>query len=193
MMRTLNGQCAYQYYTLWMTQQHRSVVPVETFMASKYFVTFIEFAKFVKLTDMPKPETYIKLMINKKYIPSMWAGVDAYESYLHYLDRALSPLQQAASSINTLLDIADDHNIDISKIFSVLTPSKIVHLLHVRKLSPWLLVFSRKYLNVYNTIALPHEKIQLENLIRPSYLASNFDKHKGDIDNIRSLISEMGI
>lgn len=187
------GQVAYNHYTTWMRAMKRMPPTATAFMASRFFRTFVEFSKWAKQVNLPKPESFIKLMVNTNHTPTMWRMSEAYDLYLLHLDRAVAPLEQAAMSIETLLTAADAHDVDVSEVFSALKASDIVQMLVTRRLSPWLLVFSRKYLDMYNTRTSIEERIQLDNLVRPSYLKSKIEDHTDDVAGIRKLIKELGI
>lgn len=187
------GQAAYQHYSMWMRAQKRLPPPIGSFLVSKYFRTFVNFAQFAKNVNLPKPQLFIELMVVKTFSPTMWCSDDVYAIYLDHLDRKTSPLDQAKLSIETLFTFADKHEISLDKVFSVVKPQEIIHMLRTRQLSPWLLILSPSFQAMFNTIATPEQRIIIENLIRPTHMMQKMQDQLESVDLIKKLITEMGI
>lgn len=192
-LKSPTGQTALHYYQLWMRNMKRMPPPAATFLASKYFRTFIEFVKFTKTVDLPMPEKFIWLMVQKSYTPTMWRNDDVYSMYIEFLDRKTSPVDQAKLSIKTLMDYTEKKGIDISEAFNAMTPPEVIHLLRVRRLSPWLLLFSKSFKNLFQNRTTPEQKIIIENLVRPEYWAEKKDDHPDSVAIIKTFVAEMGI
>lgn len=187
------GQAAWHYYQLWMRNMKRLPPPGPSFMSSKYFRTFINFTKFVKRVELPRPEKFIWLMVLKGYPPTIWMNDEVYSIYIEFLDNKTSPMEQATLSINTLMKYSETNNIALHEVFHELTIQEIIHMIHVRKLSPWLLLFSRSFKEALVSRASPEQQIVLENLIRPDYWPEKFSLYPSDVANIKRLVAEMGI
>lgn len=192
-LKTPIGQAAWHYYQLWMRQLKRMPPPAASFLASKYFRTFINFTKFTKQVDLPKPDKFIWLMVHKQFQPTMWCTDDAYTLYLEFLDRKTSPLDQAKLSIETLLTLSERLDIDVSDVFSHLKPHDIIHALRTRRLSPWLLLFSKKFKKLFNEDASTEQKIIIESIIRPEYWGDKMADHADAVTTIKMLIGELDI
>ena len=187
------GQAAFHYYQNWMRYLKRMPPPAASFLTSKYFRTFINFTKFVRDVDLPRPDRFVQYMVEKGFTPTMWMSDDVYTLYLEFLDRRTSPMDQAKLSIDTLLNMADRHDVDVSDVFTKLEPHELMHLLRVRKLSPWLLLLSKKFKSYFVTETNDEQKIIIESLVRPSYWADKFGNHPDDIANIKKCISALDI
>jgi hypothetical protein len=192
-LKSPSGQTAWHYYQLWMRAQNRMPPPAATFLTSKYFRTFIEFVKFSKSVDLPVPERFIKVMVMKGFSPTMWRNDEVYSIYIEWLDRKMSPLDQAKLSITTLMSYSEKHEIPIDEVFDRMPVQDAIHLIRVRKLSPWLLMFSRTFRVLFTIRTTPEQKIIMENLIRPSYWADKRDDHADAVAIIKTLVAEMGI
>ena len=160
--KTPIGQAAWSFYQHWLTIQRRMVPASESFLSSKYYNSFVKFARFVHQVQLPDTDLFIKLMKDKDISPVMWCMDDIYASYLEHLDRTVPPLKQSEISVNTLLEYADNHQIDVSKVFEIMTGSEIIDLLAKRKLSPWLLLFSAKFGALYSHKASAEQKIKMD-------------------------------
>ena len=192
-LKSPTGQAALHYYQLWMRNMKRMPPPPGTFLTSKYFRTFIEFVKFSKAVDLPMPEKFIWLMVQKSYSPTMWRNDEVYSMYIEFLDRKVPPMEQARLSIKTLIDYAEKKDVDLSEAFNVMTAQEVIHLLRVRRLSPWLLLFSKTFKNLFQNRTTPEQKIIIQNLVRPEYWAEKKDDHPDSVAVIKTYVAEMGI
>lgn len=187
------GQTAWHYYQLWMRNLKRSPPNGPAFMTSKYFRTFVNFVKFIKSVDLPYPEKFIWYMVEKKYTPTMWMSDDVYAEYIEFMDRKVSPIDQAKLTIETLLNVADRHEVDVSDVFSVIDPNDMIHWLRVRKMSPWLLLLSKKFRAFFVNDTSTEQQMLIESLVRPSYWANQFEKQPEAIAQIKRLIAALEI
>lgn len=192
-LQTPVGQAAWNYYQLWMRGMKRMPPSAATFLTSKYFRTFINFTTFVKSVDLPKPDKFIWLMQQKGFSPTMWCTDDAYSMYLEFLDRKTTPLEQAKLSVETLLNQADKREIDVSDVFSHLKPHDIIQYLRSRRLSPWLLLFSKKFKKMFAEDTSTEQRIILENLIRPEYWGNKMADNTEAVAAIKMLVEELDV
>ena len=192
LLKSPTGQAAWNYYSIWMRAQHRIPANAAVFMASKSFTTFIKFVEFAKKVSLPKPDRFIAYMIKKKFTPNMWTTDPVYAMYLEYIDRTLTPIQQATTSIETIFKVSDNFNVDPSDVFTVIKGHDLIHMLQTRRLSPWLLLNSKKFKTLYK--ALPTEqRMIVDGLIRIDYWATKLQEHASEVAQIRLLTAELGI
>ena len=192
-LRTPAGQTALNYYQLWMRTMKRNAPTAAAFVTSRYYRTFNNFVAFSKSVDLPKPEKFIWLMVQKDYPPTIWATDDAYVMYLEFLDRKTSPMDQASMSIESLIKVADRCNVRIDEVFTVINAQDIIHMLRTRRLSAWLLLFSKKFQHMFVNETTTEQRLIIENLVRPEYWEDKIIEHAADVDTIKMLVSEMGI
>lgn len=191
-LKTPIGQSAWHYYQTWMREQKRMPPSADAFMESKLFRTFMNFSEFCRKVNLPLPSKFIWLMNIKKYPPTMWMHDEVYSQYLTFIDTKMPPVEQAKFSINTILDFADSHDIDPCDIFNVINPNELIHFVRMRKLSPWLLLCSKKFALLFSKLNSEQQAI-LETLIQPDIWAEKKEAHKKDIDLIKAYVVELGI
>lgn len=192
-IQTPDGQAGWHYYQLWMRAQKRMAPPASSFLASKYYRTFINFAKHVKSVGLPKPERFIWLMKEKELQPTIWTNDEVYSMYIEFLDRQSTPLEQAKLSIETLLNIADKRSVDVCDVFDVLTPNEVLQLIRRRQLSPWLLLFSKKFKILFKQKATDEQRLILETMIRGDYWAEKLADHPKEQHTIKQLVTELNV
>jgi hypothetical protein len=192
-LKTHLGQTAYSLYGTWMKMYKRSVPRIESFMVSRYYGAFIKFAQYIKEVNLPDVESFIQMMIEKDLTPHLWTNDKVYVQYLEFLDRRTSPIKHASFTTTALLRIADDHNIDVSEVFTVLMPGDILQMIRTRQLSPWILLVSGKFKQHVLTKWSPEEQNLLENLIRPVYWKQKFDKNPEIVKYMKEFTKELNI
>lgn len=192
-LQSPEGQAALNYYTLWFRHMKRMPPPASTFITSKFFRTFVNFVLFARKVSLPKPDKFIWLMVQKKFQPTMWMSDDVYVMYLEFVDRKLSPIDQAKISIDTLFGVVDKHEIELHDVFSVVKANDLIHMLRTRQLSPWLLLNSKAFKRMYVNDINPEQRILVDQLIRAEYWSSKFEEHEDAVKQIRVLTAEMGI
>lgn len=175
--KTPIGQTAYDYYGKWMKAQGRTVPKAESFISSKSFSTFINFATFSKNVGLVKVDTFIKLMISKEYPPFMWMSDNVYSLYINYLQFNTSPMEHFKISLETLFKISDANDIDISDVFELLHPGEVIRLMRIRKLSPWLLLFSKKFKIMLAERASPEQQQIINELVQPDVWVELINKN----------------
>jgi hypothetical protein len=191
-LATNDGQAAWQYYHIWMMKKKRMPPIPSSFLSSKLFRTFINFTKFVKKVQLPLPKMFIDWTIKKDYPPTMWMMDEVYVQYLEFIDNERLPLEQVQTSIATFFKYSDDHEIDVSDIFDEINPNELIQLVRIRKLSPWLLLSSRKFGRFFAEMNEEQQSI-LETLIKPEVWAQKKDLHQEDVATIKIWVSELGI
>lgn len=190
--QTPRGQTAWRYYDLWMRSKQRMSPPPQSFLDSKLYITFINFAKFCNTVNLVAPEKFIKWAVTKDYPPSMWMSDAVYGEYMEYLDRKVDPMEQVTTSIDTVLKLAESLQVDVATIFECLDPNDVIQLIRIRRLSPWLLLFSKEF-SVFFEKATPEQKAMLESLIRPEYWVNQFDEYQDEISKIKRYVQELGL
>ena len=190
-LRTPLGQAAWQYYQDWMRLQRRRVPDDRAFLKSKYYRSFNNFAKFVKTLELPSPQTFIKLMIDQTYTPTMWCMDEVYVIYMEHLDRNGSPKTHVDITYNTLCKFADDRKCKENEIFETLTSGEIIQLIKQRKLSPWMLIKSDKFWQFVLSVRekSPEHFIILESIIRVDYWKTRFAEHPQAVESIKKIIA----
>lgn len=192
-LRTLTGQTAWHFYQDWMRMQRKRVPDDRAFLKSHYYLSFMKFADFVKQTDLPTPQKFIKLMISEKYDPTMWLMDEVYVIYMEYLDKYRSPSEHFNITITTLDKKAEEHNCYFDEIFNHINASEVIELLRQRKLSPLVLLSSSKFSQFLFTTSKKNieQFIILERLIRPAYWQEQFKNHENLFKSMKRNVAKV--
>lgn len=191
-IRTPNGMAAYNMYSAWMKQCKRKVPPIETFSTSRYFKSMMNFVEKVHKLKLPNPEKFIQLMVSKDISPMLWCRDECYSLYLEWIDRTSDPIDQAQVSIDTMYKIADAAEIDVTKIFTVVTYRELMQLIRQRQMSPWLLLCSKGFKTLLASLD-ESERDEILNLIGYNYWAEKFAANPMTVEQMKMIAMELGI
>lgn len=192
-IKTPIGQAAWSYYQRWLKAYKKMPPSIQTFMKSRYYKSFVRFAKHVQKMGIPDVDLFIRLMKEKDIGPQLWTNDQVYSMYIERLDRKSSPLKQAEITINTLFKIADAAQVEVSQVFDVLKPNEVIQLVRQRQLSPWLLLFSQKFRSMLANEMDHQQRIVMDSLVRPAYWSEKFDQNPDMVKNMKKYVQELGI
>ncbi len=190
--KSLEGQAAFLFYKSWLVEKyHARMVSSEAFKSSKYYTSFRKFVDFARTVDIPDTSLYIKLMVKKKINPPNWTSEQVYGTYLNYITRQLSTEKWIDITVNTLFDVADIGEVAINDVFDVLEAYDVIRLLEQRKLSPWILLNSKKFAIFFKNKTSLEERIILEKLVNPDYWKPRFLTNKKDLKLAKKCVSAL--
>lgn len=187
------GQAAWIYYQKWMRSQGKVVSNSRSFIHSRFFNAFIVFAEFVKGLKIPDVDAYISIAKDYNLPPSMWTNEQVHALYLEHLDKKVSPKRHAEITINTLFNYAEDNEVDVSKVFEVITPNDLIKLVRARRISPWILLNSCKFGDFFVNRTNTEQRIILETLIRPSFWQEKFTENPEIVEQMKTYVDELRI
>ena len=189
-IKTPVGQGAYILYQMWFTTKKKTPPDINSFLNSKYYLPFVSFAKFVKRVKLANAELYIRMMNDKSIMPSHWTRDDMYVYYIEYIDRKVSPHKQAKLTVNLLIKMADAADCEITEAFDLLTAADIIEMIRQRKLSPWVLLKSKKFHTKCAMMSIEEQGI-ISKLINVTYWTKKFKSHPDINQYMKKLVEEM--
>ena len=187
------GQAAWLYYQTWMKVNHKLPQSAKAFLHSKFYNAFMRFAKFCKETRIPDPETYIRYMIDLDADPRMWTNNEIYASFIEHMDKHVPAVKNAKITIETLFNVAEDMGCDVNDVFDNIDPNDLIQLLIQRKISPWLLLVSSKFKNMYRTRMTQEQKMLLETIVIPKIWAKKLKDNPDDVEKIEKFVKALGL
>lgn len=191
-VKSVIGQTAYHYYCEWMKCYKRKAPTAETFSSSRYFKSFINFVEHANKIKIPDTLAFIKLMAEKDISPMLWRRDQCYTLFLHHYDKNTDPLEQVALSIETLMDISNKEHIDLNNVFNHIGIRRIMELIRLRKLSPWLIFCSKSCGDYLHTIS-DEDQRELSSLINPTYWSEKLELNQDMVKDISKICDEVGI
>lgn len=186
------GQAAWLFYEKWLKAQRKMAPNIKTFLSSKYYNAFTKFAEFVKQVGLADTNRFIKMMVEDNVLPLFWTADEAYVRYLEYIDRKVTPIQQVAISIKTLIKHADDLDIPVEDVITELPIGDLLQLIRERRLTPWLLLKSTKFAHRMRK-APPHHREMMNSLIRYEFWSYKLKKEEKIVKKIEQIVQEYNL
>lgn len=191
-LQTMVGQRAFLIYSKWLTSKHGRPPAIETFADSKFYKTFVQIAKFVKAVKIADLDVFIRMAVEADLPPAMWTYDAVYSKYLHYMMSQVSPRDQIKITVKTIIQLADIFECDTSEIFNHISSGELAQILRERKMSPWVLMFSKKFkaFLLNSTVDVQH---MFNDLIHPMYWKMRFEKNPTDVSYVKRVVLELGV
>lgn len=189
-IKTVTGQVAYSHYGKWMKLNRRKTPNIEVFTTSRFYTAFIKFVEYAKRVSIVDVDVFIQLMVERDLSPTLWTNDRVYVLYLEYLDRRIGPIRHATNTINTFFKIADAAGCSVSDIFDAIHPGEVTQLIRQRRLSPWLLLHSKRFMLAFSKYS-PEQRSVIEDLIRPVFWKLRFQKHPETVTIMKRYIEEL--
>lgn len=191
-LRSMIGQRAYALYSKWLSMKHGRPPAIETFADSKFYKTFINIAKFLKAVKVADTTLFIKMAVENDLPPTMWTHDAVYSKFLHYMMSSVPPREQIRVTVNTVCELADIFECDTSEIFNHMSSSELAQIIRERKMSPWILMFSKKF-RAYLINSSPDVQAIFNDLINPMYWRMKFEKSPTDVAWAKKVVGEMDL
>jgi hypothetical protein len=191
--RTKKGFNAFNDYKQWLSYKGKLISKLETFMDSRYFNAFIDFQTFAHEKGIPDKKLYIRLMATLGMSPSLWRSSALYERYIVEFDSEKTPMELVDISLRTLHSLSKIIDCRIHEVYQHMLPSEISRLIFERRLSPWLLLLSPKFLHYLHTVKEPSQHVMITHLIDPAKWQAVFRKNAEVVADIKKIVSELNL
>lgn len=192
-LKTMKGKSAFFCYQTWMNSQGRTVKDMDVFKNSKYFNAFKEFVEFCTRVGIPDRKHYIDYMVECGLMPTQWTSTEVYNDYIQYFDKSKTPLQMAAITADTIFKLSDIFECELGEVFEHMTSADIMKLVAARKLSPWLLLFTKGFMEHIRTDTTPEQRILINSVINHKFWANKFKDDPESVAAMRRIVNELKI
>lgn len=191
--KTKKGFNAFDDYKYWLTAKGRTVKKLQTFMDSKFFNSFIEFQTFSAEKGIPDKKLYMDFMIGRNLSPMLWRSESIYQKFIEYYDSEVSPEFKVRLTLKTMMKLANILDCDIAEVFDNMLPSEVARLIYDRRLSPWLLLFSKRFKKYLHMLSDPSQYVMITTLIDHMEWEQRFRKEKETVKKIKAIVTELDI
>lgn len=193
LLHSRRGRAAFAAYKEWFRLKKRTVPSEETFLKSRYFTMFVEFQIWAGKVSLADRMGYIKYAVSKNLLPNFWRMPEVYEGYMAEFDDLYPPDKQAEITGSTLNDIAGIIGCRMDEIFDYLHAAEVVKFIQCRKLSPWVLLVSKSFLNFLNHKVTTEERILLNSVINSHMWRDRFRQNPDAVDRMRKLVTDLSL
>lgn len=191
--RTKKGINAFNDYKFWLKTKLKNVHKMDTFVDSKFFNTFIKFQEFSSSKGIPDKKLFIRLMVDKDLSPMMWQNDEVYEMFIHHYDTNRTALEMVNDTLATLLRLSEILECEIGDVLENLLPSEISRLVFERRLSPWVLLLSKKFMHYLHMLKDPSQYVMITGVVDVDKWQTEFKSKPKTVAKIKSIISELDL
>lgn len=193
LFNTVDGQLAFLAFNNWRKFKKYPPVPVEVFANSRYFNAFNRFAEYSRQQSIPDKIGYIKLMADKDIPPFYWTDYDVYDVFVKTFDESYPVDKKIEISIETLREISERYECALSDVFNNIPPIDLLKLITSRRISPWLLLPSKKFKTFLLCNTTGEERMLFNTFIDISKWKKDFEKNPDLVTMIKQLNDKLGI
>lgn len=186
------GRVAFTVYKTWIEVRGYQVPKVSTFIESRYYNSILKFVDFYNEVMLPDLRDYIEFMVKDNFLPQMWTNNSVYEEYITSFDDRVKPLKQAAITFKYLDMLAKALDCEIAEVFDYIYVSEITKLIQCRRLSPWVLLLSKRF-HRYMEDCNEDELMVLQTMVNQDIWLPKMRAKPSACNTIRKLTKELGI
>lgn len=192
-LQTMKGKSAFYCYKAWQNFRGFAVKDQDVFMNSKFFNSFVEFIKFCNRVGIPDRKHYISYMVEKDMLPTQWVKPDVYEEYIRHFDNSKTPLEMASITMDTIYDLSEIFECELGEVFEHMSSADIMRLVTARKLSPWILLFSKGFMSHIRHETTAEQRILINTVISHKVWSNKFKDNPKSVEAMKRIVNELKI
>jgi hypothetical protein len=193
LLGTNRGSIAYSCYCSWATHKGYRKPTVDHFIDSRKFKAFFRFIEFSNKMALPARDRYIEYMTSLGINPVDWTKKIVYEHYITEFDNIFSPEDQAAITVDTVFELARIYECETDDIFTYMEANTLLQLVQAKKLSPWVLLFSNKFISFIQNDMTREQRIMLKTNMDITSWEVIFKKSVKTAKKMQTYVNALGI
>lgn len=177
-----------QYY-----QQHhpnKKKLDYSDFMNSSYYSAFVKFGSYCYAVKAINSNAFSLYLVKNRIPIDNWASDRSYTKYLVEYLKYENCMDAVKRSIENLLDIANDQNVNLSDVFRYVNSNKICHLITTGKISPWVVYQSNTGKDFLSKLDTSQTTMIFE-YIDPERWNIKFKRESENVDEVKILLKSI--
>ena len=170
----------------------KSTKTIEDFIDSKYYTTFIKFAR--RLMDLrPVDQSrFIDYVFTNGIKERDWCKDKVYEAYIVDLLAKEPASRGLERSIEAMGEWSVKHDVPLNEFFFHVSPSEATYMVQLGKISPWVLYLSESADALWSRLSDEQADI-IGSIIDPRIWKAKFELKKDDCSFVRTILKESHI
>lgn len=160
------------------------------FLASSYYIAFIKFGAYCVDISAVNPASYAAYCVKNKIGIDSWPSDKVYTKYLISYLQTEDAYDAIKRSVDTLLILAKDDNLQLRDIFTFGNKNKICYSITNGKISPWILYNSSSGIQFLSSLNDGHTKLIFD-YIQPQIWSIKFKKDEPLVDDIKKMLKSI--
>lgn len=192
LLSTVIGQIGFHLYERWVLIRHSRKVDYDDFKASRFFHSFVKFAKYYKcIKGFADLDEFLKVMISKDFLPSCWLDDKVMAYYVITIEKK-DPMIRIENTCNYILKICEAYDCDTSEFFHYLEFHVFLDFVKMHKLSPWVLLHSKCFFQWLN-VQTDEQQYIIDSFIDSYQWKSHFNNSPKIVKFAKSCCKELDI
>ncbi len=113
--------------------------PMDDFMRSPYFNSFVNLATFVHENNIISGYKYIDWLVDSGLKEAQWRDKSRLEQFRDYVRRSEEPTQQVEDTCKFIIDWCEEREQEPGMFFERITPGQALTMVRHNQISPWVL------------------------------------------------------
>jgi hypothetical protein len=193
LMRTPVGAAAFKDYSTWLSELKYMNYGKDNFIESKVFISFVKFGEFSSKFALPNKKRFIQYMVDMQISPKDWSNKMVYEAYIKNYETLTSPEDQAAITVETIFELSRIYECEAQEIFIYMDPISLIRMIQAKKLSPWILLFSNKFMWFVKNEMTREQRIIMEKFVEVDSWNEIFDKHPDIVEKMKTYVKALNL
>lgn len=164
----------------------------EDFIDSKYYTTFIKFARHLMDLRPVDQGRFIDFVFQNGVKDRDWCKDKVYEAYIVDLLSKEPASRGLERSIKTMEEWAQRTGYSFNEFFVHVAPSEATQMIRMGKISPWVLYLAETSDALWNRLSSEQGEI-IVSVVDPNIWRAKFEIKKDDCDFAREVLREAGI
>lgn len=171
-------------------QPSKRTTEYKDYVNSAYYVGFLKFGTYCVDIGVINPIAYVEWLLKEQIPLDNWNSDRQYTRYLVMYARNENALEAVHRSIETMLKLSEEQNIQLSDVFKYISPTKLCFMITAGKISPWILYHSKtgkQWLSILND----DQRGFIYEYIDPERWQIKFKRSPEDVKTVIDIISEI--
>jgi len=164
----------------------------EEFIDSKYYATFIKFARHLMDLRPVDQGRFIDYVFQNGVKERNWCKDKTYEDYIADLLSKEPASRGLERSIQTMDEWAKENDVAFNEFFVSVSPSEAVHFVKMGKISPWVLYLAESADYLWDRLS-EEQANMIAGVIDPRIWRAKFEIKKDDCNFVREMLYEAGL
>ena len=161
------------------------------YIKSSYYAAFTKFGNYCVQANVINVPAYTDYLLKEQISIDNWNSDKNYTDFLIRYLRIEDPFDAVERSVKTCSDLSVDERIYPKDVLRYGNRNKICYKITTGKISPWLLYQSISGREFLDKLDEGQVKLILD-YINPEQWALRFKKYPEEVENIKTLLSEIG-
>lgn len=164
----------------------------EDFIDSKYYTTFIKFARHLMDLRPVDQGRFIDFVFQNGIKDRDWCKDKVYEAYIVDLLSKEPASRGLERSIQTMSEWSEQNGVEYNEFFAYVPPAEATHMIRMGKISPWVLYLAETSDALWDRLSSEQAEI-IAGIIDPNIWRVKFELKKDDCTFAREVLAEAGI